>query len=69
MNVFITPAANHDIAHIGNWIAQENPRRAVSFMHELHEACHAIGDAPKGSAVVQRYVSHDIRSRNLFATI
>ncbi len=63
MKVFITPAANNDIIHIGNWIAQENPRRAVSFMMELQVACHAIGDAPKGSAVVQRYVGHDIRRK------
>jgi toxin ParE1/3/4 len=63
MKVFITPAADKDIGNIGDWIAAENPRRAISFMLELQKACHAIGDAPKGSVVVQRYVDHDIRRK------
>ncbi len=63
MKVFITPAGDKDIGDIGNWIALENPRRAISFMLELQKACDAIGDAPKGSVVVQRYVGHDIRRK------
>ena len=63
MKVFITPAAEKDIGDIGNWINEENPRRAMTFMIELRGACDTIGDAPKGSIVVQRYVGHDIRRK------
>jgi toxin ParE1/3/4 len=56
VKVLISHAANNDISEIGNWIAADNPQRAVTFMLELQKACQAIGDAPRGSAVVQRYV-------------
>jgi toxin ParE1/3/4 len=63
VKVFITAAADQDIGEIGSWIAADNPKRAISFMLELQKACNAIGDAPKGSVVVQRYVGHDIRRK------
>jgi toxin ParE1/3/4 len=63
VKVFITPAADKDIGNIGNWIAGENPKRAISFMLELQKACEAIGDVPKGSVVVQRYVGLEIRRK------
>ncbi len=63
MRVFITPSAENDISEIGNWIAADNPKRAITFMLELKEACSVIGHAPKGSVVVQRYVTHEIRRK------
>ena len=63
MKVFITPAANSNIAQIGSWIAADNPKRAISFMIELKKACEKIGDAPRGSVVVQRYVQFEIRRK------
>ncbi len=63
MKVFITPAAQSDIAQIGSWIAGDNPKRAISFMIELKNACEKIGDSPKGSVVVQRYVHFEIRRK------
>jgi toxin ParE1/3/4 len=63
VKVFFTPAANADLTSIGNWIAKDNPRRAASFLIELRNACRTIGDAPKGSVVVQRYLDHDVRRK------
>ncbi len=63
MKVLVTPVAAKDIGNIGNWIAKENPKRAISFMLELRKTCEAIGDAPKGSVVVQRYVQFEIRRK------
>ena len=66
MKVFIAAAAKHDIAGIGDWIAEDSPKRAASFMRELVNACHAIGHAPRGSVVVQRYVDSEIRRKSYY---
>jgi plasmid stabilization system protein ParE len=38
--------AQADLVAIGNWIARDNPRRAVSFVHAMRRACELIGDNP-----------------------
>ena len=39
MRLFVTPLAEQDLEEIGDYIAQDNPKRAVSFIMELHEQC------------------------------
>lgn len=44
--VAFTPLAEADLESIGDYIAQDNPRRALSFLAELREQCGKIANAP-----------------------
>jgi toxin ParE1/3/4 len=46
MKVAISGAAYTDLAAIGRAIAKHNPARALSFLDELHNACHELGEMP-----------------------
>jgi toxin ParE1/3/4 len=35
-----------DLEQIADWIAEDNPRRAVTFIGEIREAFRRIGDGP-----------------------
>lgn len=45
--LIITPLAESDIEDIGDYIAQDNPDRAVSFVAELRVQCRKIAEAPQ----------------------
>ena len=47
MRLEFQPQAERDIEEIGDYIAQDNPRRAVSFLRELHAQCRKIMVAPQ----------------------
>ncbi len=55
MRVVFTAAAEADLETIADWIAQDNPRRALTFVSELRETCEALADAPFGYPFVPRY--------------
>ena len=40
--------AESDLEAIGDYIAEDNPLRAVSFIDEIREHCRKITDMPKG---------------------
>jgi len=46
--VVFSPRSILDLREIGDWIAQSNPRRAITFVVELHEHALRIGAAPLG---------------------
>ncbi|WP_455425733.1 type II toxin-antitoxin system RelE/ParE family toxin [Dryocola sp. LX212] len=46
MKLGISPLAEHDLETIGDWIAQDNPVRAVSFTEELYQQCLLIAESP-----------------------
>ena len=46
MRVVFSPAARDDLLEIADYIAQDNPRRAMSFVDELEIRCTALGGAP-----------------------
>jgi len=46
MKLRLSPLAEHDIENIGDYIAQDNPRRAVSFTEELYQQCLSISESP-----------------------
>ncbi|PQA81501.1 type II toxin-antitoxin system RelE/ParE family toxin [Limnohabitans sp. TS-CS-82] len=48
MKLLISPLAASDIEEIGDYIAQDNPARAISFMAELEKQCQKICINPKG---------------------
>jgi toxin ParE1/3/4 len=47
MRLVFLPQAETDLEAIGDYIARDNPRRAVSFVRELREQCRKITEAPK----------------------
>jgi toxin ParE1/3/4 len=59
----VSAAAEADLESIGNWIAEENPNRAVTFVRELRERCHGLVDMPRAFPLVPRFEHTGIRRR------
>lgn len=51
MQVDFSPAAERDLEEIGDYIAQDNPVRAVTFIRELRQHCQRILEAPRAAPV------------------
>jgi toxin ParE1/3/4 len=63
MKVIVTAAAEADLRQIGDWIAQDNQARAITFTQELRERCKRLVDAPKGFPLLPRHEQAGIRRR------
>lgn len=48
MGLLFTPLAEQDLEAIGDYIAQDNPRRALTFVQELRRQCQRIELNPPG---------------------
>jgi len=46
MRAYFTPQAEIDLEEIGDYIALDNPGRAVSFIQEIRQHCEKIADGP-----------------------
>ena len=46
MAAYFNPQAEIDLEEIGDYIALDNPRRAVTFIQEIRRHCEKIADAP-----------------------
>lgn len=46
MKLTVSPLAEQDIEAIGDYIAQDNPVRALSFTEDLYQQCCVIGENP-----------------------
>jgi plasmid stabilization system protein ParE len=46
MRAHLTPQAEIDLEEVGDYIALDNPRRAVSFIREIRQHCEKIADGP-----------------------
>jgi plasmid stabilization system protein ParE len=46
VRVALSPFVESDLEEIADWIADDNPRRAVTFIHEIREAFDRIGRDP-----------------------
>jgi toxin ParE1/3/4 len=46
MRAHFTPQAEIDLAEVGDYIALDKPRRAVSFIREIRQHCEKIADGP-----------------------
>lgn len=57
----ITPLAAQDLEEIGDYIAQDNPLRAVEFLTELQVHCETIRRNPEGYRLRQE-LSKTMRS-------
>jgi plasmid stabilization system protein ParE len=63
MKVDITSAAEADLEQIADYIARDNPVRALSFVRELYERCLDIAEMPAAWPIVPHYEHHGIRRR------
>ena len=62
MRLIISPSARSDLVDIADFIGQEAPIRAQSFVEELYEACAELTRAPLRFAKVDVPVA-DLRRR------
>lgn len=63
MIVVFTARAEADLEQIGDYIARDNPRRAVTFVAELIERCERLTETPEGFPLIPRYEGSGIRRR------
>ena len=49
MRCAFPPLAEADLEAIGDYIAQGNPRRALTFVRELRQRCGQIADMPRAA--------------------
>ncbi|GGE27242.1 Plasmid stabilization system protein ParE [Gemmobacter megaterium] len=63
MKVVLTAEAEADLEAISDYIARDNPARALSYLRELYQLCLDIADMPQAWPVVSRYEHHGIRRR------
>jgi toxin ParE1/3/4 len=59
--VRLTPLAEAELAAIADYIARDNPRRALSFVRELRERCLSLGRVPLSFPLVRRYEERGVR--------
>jgi toxin ParE1/3/4 len=64
MIVEFSDEAERDLEEIGDYIAIDNPARAVSFVRDLREKCLGLADLPLGFPAVPRYEALGIRRRS-----
>ncbi len=48
MRLLFTPMAESDLESIGDYIASDNPHRAITFVRELRQQCQRIALNPSG---------------------
>ncbi len=48
------PGAEHNLKSIAFYIANDNPKRAVSFARELEKIGNSLGDLPKRDVAIPR---------------
>jgi toxin ParE1/3/4 len=46
MRLVFSPKASLDLEEIGDYIAKDNPARALSFLGEIETHCHKMADMP-----------------------
>ncbi|WP_428662082.1 type II toxin-antitoxin system RelE/ParE family toxin [Reyranella sp.] len=63
MKVILSRTAERDLEQIGDWIAQNNPVRAVSFVGELRSASNGIGRALRFYPLVDESRDSALRRR------
>lgn len=63
MIVELSAQAERDLEHIGDWIARDNPARAVTFIEEIQRACSDLTAFPERFPLVPRYENQGVRHR------
>ena len=68
MKLVLSPAARQDLLDIGDYIADDNPVRALSFVDELEEACKGLLEAPLRFPLIEEFTSAGYRGAFMAAT-
>ena len=63
MIVVYTDEARDDLEGIGDYIAADNPARALSFVLEISERCEDLADMADAFPLVPRYEHTKVRRR------
>ena len=63
MKVVLSAQAEADLEDIGDCIALDNPRRALTFIQELRESCENLATRHKAFPLVPRYADLGVRRR------
>lgn len=63
MIVYLSAEAEYDLETIGDYIARDNPTRALTFMKELRAKCLDLADMPERFPLVPRYEANGVRRR------
>lgn len=63
MKVRITAEAERDLDDIAEFIARDNPQRALPFILELRDKCLNLAAAPLAFALLPRYEGLGVRRR------
>lgn len=63
MKVEIAAEAERDLVAIANYIARDNPVRALTFLGELRDKCLSLADTPLAFPLVPRYERFGVRRR------
>jgi toxin ParE1/3/4 len=50
--VQFSAACERDFREITNYIAKDNPRRALSFVREMRQRCKSLGQFPKAARAI-----------------
>lgn len=61
MIVLFSAEAESDLETLGDYIARDNPARAISFLGELRQQCRGLADFPDRFPLVPRYEAAGIR--------
>lgn len=63
MIVHITAEAEGDLETIADYIAKDNPQRAVTFASELRAACLGLAEFPERFPLVSHWAGQGVRHR------
>jgi toxin ParE1/3/4 len=63
MTLEFSSEAESDLEQIADYILQDNPRRALSFIRELRSQCEDLVNRPNGFALLPRDETHGICRR------
>lgn len=61
MKLVFTDEARADLIQIGDWIAQDNPLRAITFVDELEERCRQLTSMPRAYQLVPGFEARGVR--------
>lgn len=64
MKVVFTLAAETDFESIGDFIALDNPLRAISFVRELRIACEGLASFPRRFPLAESFEAAGVRRRS-----
>lgn len=61
MKLVFTDEARADLLQIADWIAEDNPGRAFTFVEELENRCARLMRTPRAYPLVPRHESSGVR--------